>query len=56
MIIKLGRFGKFYACTGFPDCKHTESIVSPTGVKCPKCKEGVIIERKLKRKNILFLF
>ena len=54
MIIKLGRFGKFYACTGFPDCKHTESIVSPTGVKCPKCKEGVIIERKTKKGKIFY--
>ena len=54
MVIKLGRFGKFYACTGFPDCKHTESIVSPTGVKCPKCGEGVIIERKTKKGKIFY--
>ena len=54
MVIKLRRFGKFYACTGFPDCKHTESIVSPTGVKCPECKEGVIIERKTKKGKIFY--
>jgi len=49
LVIKLGRFGKFYACPGFPDCKYTENIVTPTGVKCPKCQKGNIIERKTKK-------
>ncbi len=49
LVIKLGRFGKFYACPGFPDCKYTEPIINPTGVKCPQCQEGDIIERKTKK-------
>ncbi len=49
MVIKLGRFGKFYACSGFPECKHTEPIINKTGVKCPECQKGEIIERKTKK-------
>jgi DNA topoisomerase-1 len=49
MIIKLGRFGKFYACSGFPECKHTKPIINSTGVKCPKCQKGEIVERKTKK-------
>jgi len=49
LVIKLGRFGKFYACPGFPDCKHTEAIVTPTGVKCPQCGQGDIIERRSRK-------
>jgi len=49
MVIKLGRFGKFYACPGFPECKHTEPIINSTNVKCPQCQKGDIIERKTKR-------
>ncbi len=54
LVIKLGRFGKFYACPGFPDCKHTEAIITPTGVKCPECKEGDIIERRTKKGKIFY--
>jgi len=49
IIIKLGRFGKFYACSGFPECKYTEPIIVSTGVKCPKCDKGKIIEKKTKK-------
>ena len=49
LVIKLGRFGKFYACPAFPECKYTEPIVNSTGVKCPKCHEGEIVERKTKK-------
>ncbi len=49
MVIRYGRFGKFIACTGFPDCKHTEPLVVATGVKCPECGEGDVIERKTRR-------
>lgn len=54
MVIKLGRFGKFYACPGFPECKHTEPIIHSTGVKCPECKKGDLIERKTKRGKIFY--
>ena len=54
MVIKLGRFGKFYACPGFPECKHTEPIIHSTGVKCPECKKGDLIERKTKKGKIFY--
>lgn len=49
LIVKRGKFGKFIACSGFPECKYTEQIVVATGLKCPDCKEGDIIERKTRR-------
>jgi DNA topoisomerase I len=50
LMIKFGRFGKFYACSGFPKCKHTESLEdNKLGLKCPKCKKGDIITRRSKR-------
>lgn len=48
MVIKNGRFGKFLACPGYPECKNTKPIVEETGVTCPKCG-GQIIIRKSKR-------
>jgi len=45
MVIKTGRFGRFMACTGFPDCKTTKPILKKTGAACPKCG-GDIVERK----------
>ena len=49
---KHGKFGDFLACTGFPECRYTRSIVESTGVKCPKC--GGDIVKKLSRKGKLF--
>ncbi len=50
LVIKMGRFGKFYGCSKFPECKHTEPFPpSKLGIKCPKCKEGEMVERKTKR-------
>ena len=53
MIIKFGRFGKFIACSGFPDCKNTKQLAKEPpkliGMKCPKCIQGDIIERKVTR-------
>ncbi len=54
MVFKMGRYGKFMACSNFPDCRNTKPIVKEIGVKCPKCKEGNIIERKSKKKRIFF--
>lgn len=54
MVIKRGRFGKFMACSGFPECKSTKTIkVEPTkiGMKCPECKEGDIVERWTRKKR-----
>lgn len=53
MIIKYGRFGKFMACSGFPDCKNTKQLPKdapkPIGMKCPKCVEGEIITRRVSK-------
>lgn len=54
MVIKLGRFGKFYACSNFPDCRHTQAIVKQIGVTCPQCQKGQVIERKTKRNRIFY--
>ncbi|WP_125767935.1 type I DNA topoisomerase [Companilactobacillus furfuricola] len=54
MVIKLGRYGKFYACSRFPDCRNTKPIVKEIGVTCPKCKKGQVIERKSKKNRIFY--
>ncbi|MCD6283664.1 type I DNA topoisomerase [bacterium] len=54
LVIKLGKFGKFYACSNFPKCKYTEKIIKSLGIKCPKCKEGEIVERKTKKGKIFY--
>jgi DNA topoisomerase-1 len=54
MVYKLGRFGKFMACSGFPDCRNTKPIVKEIGVGCPKCSEGNIVERKSKKKRLFY--
>lgn len=54
MVYKMGRYGKFMACSGFPECRNTKAIIKPIGVKCPKCKEGEVVERKSKTKRIFF--
>ncbi len=47
MVIKTGKYGKFLACKGYPECKNTKAIVVPTEGICPKC-EGQLIQRKSK--------
>ena len=54
MVIKLGRYGKFYACSNFPDCWNTKAIVKEIGVTCPVCHEGQVIERKSKKNRIFY--
>ena len=54
MVFKMGRYGKFMACSNFPDCRNTKPIVKAIGVKCPKCEEGEIIERKSKKKRVFY--
>jgi len=51
MVLKEGRFGKFLACENYPKCKNTKPIVGKTGIKCPKCEKGEVIERKTKRRK-----
>lgn len=54
MVIKLGRYGKFYACSNFPECHNTKAITKEIGVTCPLCGEGQVIERKTKRNRIFY--
>ncbi|HYF83067.1 MAG TPA: type I DNA topoisomerase [Clostridia bacterium] len=48
MVYKQGRFGKFLACPGFPQCRNTKAIVESTGIGCPQCS-GELITRKTKK-------
>ncbi|TCS93161.1 type I DNA topoisomerase [Hazenella coriacea] len=54
MVYKFGRFGKFLACSAFPECRNTKAIVKSTGVTCPKCKQGEIVERKSKKARLFY--
>lgn len=54
MVIKMGRYGKFMACSNFPDCRNTKAIVKPIGVTCPKCKKGDVVERKSKKNRVFY--
>jgi DNA topoisomerase-1 len=47
--IKHGRFGKFYACSNYPECDYTKAILNEIGIDCPVCKEGKVVERKTKK-------
>jgi DNA topoisomerase-1 len=56
MVLKSGRYGPFYSCSGYPDCKTIRKIgggkstpPKPTGVKCPTCGEGELVERRSRR-------
>ncbi len=48
MVVKSGRFGKFLACPGYPECKHTKPLVLETKATCPVCG-GKVIEKKTKK-------
>ncbi|QHA91779.1 type I DNA topoisomerase [Bacillus sp. N1-1] len=54
MVIKMGRYGKFMACSNFPDCRNTKPILKEVGVTCPKCKEGNVVERKSKKNRLFY--
>ena len=53
MVIKTGRYGKFLACPGFPECKNTKRIVVSTPGRCPKCGSPVV-QKKSQRGRIFF--
>lgn len=53
MVVKMGRFGKFIACPGYPECKNVMKFVEKTGVKCPKC-DGDVIVKHTKSKRIFY--
>lgn len=49
MVIKLGRFGKFMACSAFPDCRNSKPLLTKIGVECPTCKQGQVVERRSRK-------
>lgn len=53
MVVKVGRFGKFLACPGYPECKNTKPLVFKTKAKCPECG-GDVIEKKTKRRTSFY--
>ena len=53
MVVKVGRYGKFLACPGYPECKNVKKIVNDTGAQCPKCG-GKIIERRSKKGRVFY--
>ena len=53
LAVKMGRYGKFLACSGYPECKYTQSYLVKTGVKCPECGHE-LVERVSKKKRIFY--
>ncbi|MDO8663410.1 MAG: DNA topoisomerase, partial [Candidatus Wildermuthbacteria bacterium] len=55
LLIRIGKFGKFYACSAFPKCKYTESLKeNKLNVKCPKCAAGNLAAKRTKRAKIFY--
>ena len=54
MTVKRGRFGAFLGCSNYPECKNIKKIENKTGIRCPKCNVGDIVERKSKRGRTFF--
>ena len=55
LLIRLGKFGRFYACSGFPKCRYTESLAeNKLNIKCPQCKEGKIVEKRTRKNKIFY--
>lgn len=54
MVIKMGRYGKFLACPGFPECRNTKALVEKIGVKCPECGKGEIVVKRSKKGRIFY--
>lgn len=48
LVIKMGRYGKFLACPGFPQCRYTRPLLESTGVNCPECPGGLVLRRSKK--------
>ncbi len=54
MVYKYGRFGKFLACPGYPECKNAKPLRKVLGLKCPKCGQGEVVERKSKKGRMFY--
>ncbi len=49
MVIKQGRYGKFLACPGYPECKNTKPILDKINVKCPSCEDGEVVRKRSRK-------
>lgn len=54
VVKKLGRFGEFYSCSRYPECKWAQQIIEKIGMKCPDCKDGDVIERHTKKGKLFY--
>ena len=56
MLVRFGRYGKFFGCSGYPECKNVRPLVRPvpTGVTCPDCGEGEIMEKRSRTGRIFY--
>jgi DNA topoisomerase-1 len=55
LIIRLGKYGQFYACSKFPKCRYTESLEkNDLNIECPKCKKGKIVAKRTKKGKIFY--
>jgi len=56
MQFKEGRYGKYLACSGYPDCKNNQPLIKPKSLEidCPSCKEGEIMEKKSRYGKIFY--
>lgn len=54
MVVRIGKFGKFLACSKFPDCKFTKPFQTKINMKCPKCQTGEVIIRKTRSKKTFY--
>ena len=51
MVYKYGKFGKFLACPGYPECKNTKAIVESISTPCPKCGGKILVRKSKKKRN-----
>lgn len=54
MVIKYGRYGKFLACPGFPDCQNAKPFLEEAGVDCPECEDGKVLIKKSKKGRVFY--
>ena len=56
MVVRVGRYGKFLGCSGYPECNGIQSLVRPSsiGMRCPECREGEVVERRSRRGKVFY--
>ncbi len=56
LVIRQGKYGKFVGCSAYPKCRHIEPIERPTdtGVRCPECGKGTLVQRKSRRGKVFY--